>query len=120
SQDVNVVAKGKQVGHVLGLVTAAITGTMPFILGGTLAGSLIGKVVDHGITNKFLKKVGKELQPGTSALVLLSRADPERRRRGVERVRVFGAKVLDSDLPQELEKELDAALQANQKEAKGQ
>lgn len=119
SQDVNVVAKDRQVGHVLGLVTAAITGTLPFILGGTIAGSLIGKLTDHGITNKFLKEVGKELQPGTSALVLLARSDPDRRKRIVERLSVFGPKVLDSDLPAELEKELEAALQGNQKAAKG-
>jgi uncharacterized membrane protein len=101
-------------------VTAAITGTLPFILGGTIAGSLIGKITDHGITNKFLKEVGKELQPGTSALVMLGRSDPERRKRVVERLRVFGPKVLDSDLPPELERQLDAALNAQQKAAKGQ
>src|SRR5262245_43382693 len=60
SQDVNVVAKDQKIGHVLGLVTAAVTGTIPFILAGTLSGRLLGRLTDHGITNKFVKEISKE------------------------------------------------------------
>src|SRR5258707_12879887 len=60
SQDTNIVENTQHVGHIAGLVTAAITGTMPFILGGTIAGKLIGKLRDDGITNKFLKSICKE------------------------------------------------------------
>src|SRR5262249_20705352 len=42
SQDINVVAKDKHVGHVIGLVAAAATGTLPFIMAGTIGGDLIG------------------------------------------------------------------------------
>jgi uncharacterized membrane protein len=112
SQDVNVVEKGKNVGHIAGLVTAAITGTMPFILAGTVVGKLIGKLTDHGITNKFLKSLKNELQPGTSVLVLFARSDQERRSKVMERLRTFGPKVLDSDLPPELEQELERNLQS--------
>ena len=108
TQDVNVVAKDQKFGHIAGLVTAAITGTMPFIMVGTLAGKLIGKLTDHGITNKFVKDVGNEIQPGTSALILLARSDEERRKRIAERLGVFAPKILESDLPPEVE----AALQA--------
>jgi uncharacterized membrane protein len=110
SQDVNVVAKGREIGHVLGLVTAAVTGTMPFILAGTLSGRLLGRLTDHGITNKFVKEISKELQPGTSALVLLARSEPERRMKVVERLRIFAPKILESDLPPELEQELEQLM----------
>ena len=74
SQDINVVAKDQHIGHIAGLITAAATGTLPFILGGTLAGKLIGRLTDDGITNKFLKSVQKELQPNTSVLVIYARS----------------------------------------------
>jgi hypothetical protein len=47
----NVVEQSQQVGHVLGL--AAATGTMPFIMAGTIGGELIGRLTDHGVTNEF-------------------------------------------------------------------
>ena len=117
SQDINVVAKDKHVGHVIGLVAAAATGTLPFIMAGTIAGDLIGKLTDHGITNKFLKQVGKEVGPGTSALVMKARSDPERRKRIAERLSVFGPKVLESDLPPELEREINSELQGDRRAA---
>jgi uncharacterized membrane protein len=110
SQDLNVVAKDQHVGHLAGLVVAAITGTMPFILAGTVGGALIGKLTDHGITNKFLKQVGQQLRPGMSVLVILGRSDPERRRKVVERLRVFRPTIVQSDLPPWLEDELDREL----------
>jgi uncharacterized membrane protein len=110
SQDVNKTAKGQHTGHVLGLVTAAITGTMPFIMAGTLAGKLIGWLTDDGITNKFIKEMTEGLKPGTSAMVILGRSDPERRAQVVERLRAFGPKLLESDLPPELEQKLTTAL----------
>jgi uncharacterized membrane protein len=112
AQDADATAKGQHAGHLIGLVTAAITGTMPFILGGTLAGRLIGRLTDHGITNRFIKDVGGELQPGTSALIILGRSDPERRQKVVERLRTFNPKLLQSDLPPELEGELEEGLRS--------
>jgi uncharacterized membrane protein len=109
-QDINEVEKGRHAGHVLGLVVAAITGTMPFILAGTLGGSLIGKLTDHGITDKFIKEVSKKLEPETSALVMLGRSDPERRRKVVERLKPFHPKIMESDLPPSLEKDLEDTL----------
>ena len=111
SQDVNVVSKDRQIGHIVGLVAAAATGTMPLILAGTVGGGLIGKLTDHGITNAFVKDLGKQLEPGTSALVILGRSDPERRQQVIARLRQFNPKVLESDLPPELEQELKEALE---------
>jgi uncharacterized membrane protein len=111
SQDTDMVAKDQHVGHLVGLVAGALTGMTPFILAGTLAGRLIGNLKDNGVTNKFLKEVGKEIQPGTSALILLASSDPERRLKIAERLRDSGPKILESDLPPEVEQELAEALQ---------
>ena len=117
SQDVNVVEKDQHFGHIAGLVTAAVTGTMPFILAGTVAGSLIGRLTDHGVTNKFLKSVQKELQPNTSVLVVYARSDPERRKKIAERLVVFNPKILESDMPPELEQQIQNEMQEAKKAA---
>ena len=44
SQDVDVAADGQRIGHVAGLVTAALTGTLPFVA----AGTLLGRIEDRG------------------------------------------------------------------------
>ena len=112
TQDINVVAKDQRLGHIAGLITAAVTGTMPFILGGTIAGKLIGKLTDDGITNKFLKSLQKELQPNTSVLVVYARSDAERRGAVMKRLAVFSPKLLESDLSPELEESLQQEMKA--------
>jgi len=115
SQDMDTVAKDQKIGHVAGLVTAALTGTLPFILGGTIAGKLIGKLRDNGITDAFLKSLDKELQPNTSALVIYGRSNPGRGRELVTRLATFNPKLLESDLPPELETALEESLRAAEK-----
>jgi uncharacterized membrane protein len=110
SQDVNVAATGKQIGHIAGLVAAAVTGTMPFILAGTLTGRLIGRLSDRGITNDFMRRMKTELAPGTSALIVYARSDAARRGKVFERLRPFGPRVLETDLPPDMELDLDRAL----------
>ena len=112
SQDTNVVAKDQHFGHIAGLVTAALTGTMPFILAGTVCGKLIGKLTDDGITNKFLKSVKAELKPNTSVLVLFARSDVERRKKIAERLVGLDPKLLESDMPPELEQQVLQEMQA--------
>jgi len=73
---------------------------------------LIGKLSDDGITNKFLKSLEKELQPNTSVLVVYARSDAERRGAVMKRLAVFGPKLLESDLPPELEKTIQQEMQA--------
>jgi len=111
SQDQNVVAKSQHVGHLVGLVAAAATGTLPLIFVGTLVGRLIGRFTDHGVTDRFVKEVTAKVLPGRSALLMLARSDPERREKVFDRLRPFNAEVLQSDLPPDLEKELNEALQ---------
>ena len=117
SQDMDVQAKGQKVGQMLGLATAAITGTLPFVGVGMLAGRLVGKLTDHGVTNAFLKQVSHELQPGTSALILLAHSDDTHREKVVERLRPFQPKVLKTGLPPELLAEIETELQRQEASA---
>lgn len=110
SQDVDTVGKDKHIGHIAGLVTAAVTGTMPFILAGTIAGKLIGTLHDNGITGTFLKSLKDEVQPNTSALVLFGHSNPQGGQEIVRRLAAFKPKLLESDLPPEVEQTLRKTL----------
>lgn len=113
SQEDKVIRKGQKRGHVAGLLAAAITGTMPLILAGTVAGRLMGRLMDHGITHNFVKDVKKEVKPGTSALILLGEADPRSRAEIIDRIKGFEPKILESDMPADLQAEIE-------KETRGQ
>jgi uncharacterized membrane protein len=114
SQDVNIAANGEKVGHLAGLLVGAVTGTFPFIMAGTLCGWLVGKLADHGITNSFIDEVKKEVGPGKSALIVFARSDAERRGRVIERLDVFKPKIIESDMPDDVEREVTRALEHEQ------
>ncbi|GAB3368103.1 hypothetical protein GCM10027431_12990 [Lysobacter rhizosphaerae] len=112
TQDINIVSKRKQTGHLIGLIAANLTGMRPLILAGTIAGEIFGKLTDDGVTNSFIDKVKAELTPGKSALLLCARSDDEdRRKRIVAGLSKWSPRVLDSDLPEELERKIDKTLQ---------
>ena len=115
TQDTNIVSKRQQTGHLIGIIAANLTGTMPLILAGTIAGKIFGKITDDGVTNSFINKVKKELEPGKSALLICANADRERRKKIDERLVQFNPKVLDSDLPEKLEQEIKNSLEQAQK-----
>jgi len=115
SQDTNEVAKDQHIGHIAGLITAAVTGTFPLILAGTVAGRLVGKLMDHDVTNKFLNSLKSEIQPGTSVLVIYARSDEERRKKVAERLATFNPRILESDFPPELEQQFNEAMKAEAK-----
>ena len=110
SQDTNIVADRQHTGHVLGLVTAAVTGTLPFIMAGTLAGRLVGRLSDSGVTNDFIKDIKGRMDPGTSALLLYVRTSPENRAEIIERIGKFSPQILQSSLSPELQQEIEDAL----------
>lgn len=105
------ISKGQKAGHVLGLIAAAITGTMPETLDGTLAGRLLRRLMDPGITRTFITDVKNEVGPGKSALIVLAQSDPERRELIANRLQSLGPKVLNQDVPQKLLEKLEADLQ---------
>ncbi|HKD81130.1 MAG TPA: DUF1269 domain-containing protein [Candidatus Angelobacter sp.] len=101
----------QRAGHLLGLVTAAVTGMFPFPISGTLGGRLVGKLMDHGVTSRFVKTVKTQLTPGSSALIVLGESDPERRQKISERLQGLGARVAESDLPLELREGIEKDLE---------
>ena len=103
SQDTDTVDTDQRIGHIAGLVTAAVTGITPLILAGTIAGKLIGTLRDNGITDAFLKALQQQVQPNTSTLVMFGRSHPEGRKEIVRRLATFKPTVLESDLPPEVE-----------------
>jgi len=105
SQDLDLVGKDRDIGHWAGIAAAAITGTVPLIMVGTLGGALVGKLSDHGVTNQLINRLGKELHPGTSILVLCGSSDAVRRKRIAERLVPWNPTILESTLPSELEAE---------------
>lgn len=118
SQDTDTVAGDTHIGHIVGLVTAAVTGIMPLILAGTLGGKLIGMLSDNGITDAFLKALRERIQPNTSALVLFGRSNPEGRKEIVRRLATFTPAMLESDLPPEVERALAETLRTAAGDAK--
>jgi uncharacterized membrane protein len=112
SQDTNIVSERQHTGHVLGLVTAAVTGTLPFIMAGTLAGRMVGKFTDTGVTNDFIKEIKARMDPGTSALLLYVHTNPEHRSEIIERMSKFSPVILQSNMPPELQEEIEQAMAA--------
>ena len=111
TQEDKLINKGQETGHVLGLVAAAITGTMPLILAGTLAGRLISRFMDDRITRSFIRDVKEEVLPGWSALVALGLADPGRRQFVADHLQGFGAKVLHAEVPATLLQSIEGEIE---------
>jgi uncharacterized membrane protein len=110
SQDFIMITHERGAGHALGLVLAAVAETMPGIVLGQTGLQLIRKLTDNGITNRFINQIRAELQPGTSTLLLLVRSDRERRQKIIEFMRYFKPKLVETDLPRELEDDVYESL----------
>jgi len=80
--------RSSEIGHIASLLTAAVTGTFPFILGATVAGHLVGRMRDDGVTNKFLKSLEKELQPNTQTTRRYTHVTVRAKRPAVEAIRL--------------------------------
>lgn len=73
----NEMDRGVKIGAVGGGALGLLLGSIFFPLGGALvgaiAGGLVGSMADLGISKKFVKQVTGEMQPGSSALFVISR-----------------------------------------------
>ncbi len=75
---------------------------------GAASGALSGKLSDYGVDDKFVKEVTTEVTPGTAALFLLIRnSTPDK---VLAEMKQFGGTVLRTNLSDEAEKRLQAAL----------
>jgi uncharacterized membrane protein len=75
---------------------------------GAASGALAGKFTDYGIEDTFVKEIGRELTPGKAALIVLARrATPDK---VIEEMKQFGGTVIRTNLSNEAEQKLQAAL----------
>jgi uncharacterized membrane protein len=111
TQDANPVQTGKNIGRLVGSIAGMVL-PIPFVLPllGPQAGSFLANLTDKGIKNKFVKELQKELQPGTSILILLASAERPGRAAVVERVKQWNPRILQSELLPEVLREIEAAL----------
>jgi uncharacterized membrane protein len=78
-------------------------------LAGAGFGGLSGSLADHGIDDEFVKKLGKTIPKGSSALFfLVRRSTPDKVLPEIEK---FKPRVLQTSLSNEQEEKLRAALQ---------
>jgi uncharacterized membrane protein len=106
------VDSGVGVGAVGGGLLGLLVGGLVFPIGGLLlgaaGGAIVGKMLDLGIEDKFVKEVGESLPEGGSALFLLVKAaDPTL---VLAALKPYKGKVLQTTLPPETEEELRRVL----------
>jgi uncharacterized membrane protein len=70
------VAVGAVGGGILGLMIASVFFPLAGLAIGAIGGALIGKSMDKGVDQKFVKDVTETLKPGSSALFVIGSGDP--------------------------------------------
>lgn len=114
NQAVNLPILGATSGTFWGLLVGALF-LSPFLGAavGAASGALSGALSDVGINDDFMKQLGEQLKPGTSALfVLVKSATPDK---VAEHLTGTGGKILQTSLTHEDEAKLQAVLDHAQK-----
>ena len=96
------------VGGALGLLIGGILFPVGGLVMGLAGGALVGKLMDTGVDGKFVKEVGEQIQPGTSALyVVFKGANPAAE---AAILRQFKGHVLQTTLDTDAENAIRQAL----------
>ncbi len=118
-QSVNLVKIGATQGGLWGaLIGLILTGPLGMLLlGGASAGfgAMVGSVSDYGIKDTFIRKLGKELQPGSSALFFLVTNMTEDKM--LEQMKEINGTIIQTSLSEEFEEKLKAAIEPDRAEA---
>jgi uncharacterized membrane protein len=98
---------GAVVGGSLGLIMSFMFPVVGIVVGAA-GGALVGKLLERGVDGNFVKDVGEELQPGTSALFITGRgSNHEAVLRALE---PYKGRLYQTNLSSELEDELRRVL----------
>jgi uncharacterized membrane protein len=118
-QSVNMTALGASSGLSTGALVGALAGLLvlnPLAglavggLAGAAMGALGGRLSDFGINDDFIKEVGQQVQPGSSALFLLvAKATPDK---VIAETAEFNPKVMQTSLSKEQEDKLREEIAA--------
>ena len=102
------VKAGAAIGGMLGLFLF-IAFPVAGIAAGALGGALVGRALDKGVDANFVKEVSESLEPGHSALFL--EVNSANRAAALAALRPYKGKLLQTNLPAELEEELRAEIE---------
>jgi len=91
------------------LVGLLLGGPIGGLLGGLGIGALYGKIVDHGIDDKFIKDIGDSLRRTNSAVLLLI---PEENYPGaIAYLETFDAEIYEAEIGEEVEEAVREAVE---------
>ena len=109
-QSLNLTAAGAASGGMWGtLVGLLFLNPLVGLAVGAASGALAGSLQDYGINDQFMKDMGNELRPGTSALfVLVRKSTPDR---VLPELRELGGRVFTTSLSKNDERRLREALE---------
>ncbi len=109
----NEVDRGVKVGAIGGSLLGLLLGAVFFPIGGlilgAIGGALVGKLMNTGVSQKFIDEVTEELKPGSSAIFFIVRGDNPNPT--VAALREYNGKVLQTSLPDEAEETLRRELE---------
>ncbi len=99
---------GLLIGAIAGIATGTAGLSLAGLAGGAAGGALGGWLSDAGISDEMMKKTGDALDNGKAILFLLGRTGaPDK---ALERLKPFGGEVVTSNLPAEVDEQINAAL----------
>jgi uncharacterized membrane protein len=94
-------------GGVIGLILASVFFPLAGLAIGALGGALVGKTLGMGVDQKFVKDVTESLKPGSSALFVIGKGNPEV---VLAALRPYQGTIYQTTLPTEAVDELHEAL----------
>ena len=119
-QSVNLTAAGAMggawwgilIGGILGIATGGAGLLLAGLVGGAAGGAISGALSDIGVSDDMMRETGAALDEGQAILFLLGRASaPDK---VLPRLAQFGGSVVTSNLPEDVDARINAALAAGE------
>lgn len=99
---------GVLIGGILGIATGGAGLAIAGLVGGAAGGAFGGSMSDIGVSDELMKETGTALDDGQAILFLLGRTGaPDK---VLPRLAAFGGKVVHSNLPEDVDARINAAL----------